>query len=89
MAAEIKILPHESVTANYGESYMVMVGQLVIMQCADNHQAEFFARKLNMARESKLHTAMNILTEQCGLSESFAKALYHDLLTDGHQGYVN
>jgi hypothetical protein len=89
MPAEITVRPDGTITRHFGETYSVEIGIQTVIVVADPHQAEWFARRLNMARESKLHTAMNILTEQLGWSEEYAKYVYHLLLTDGATQTLN
>lgn len=89
MPAEIHVRADGVITQSFGKSYSVEIGDHTIVVVADEHQAEWFARRLNMARESKMHTAMNILTEQLGWSEEHAKYIYHLLLTDGATQTLN
>lgn len=89
MPAEIHVRADGSITQSFGESYSVEIGDQTVIVVADHMQAEWFARRLNMVRESKLHTAMNILTEQLGWSEEHAKYIYHLLLTDGATQTMN
>lgn len=62
--------------------HRIQIGGSTIFITPDTTQANWYARRLNMARESGLHTAMNILTEQLGLSEDYAKHIYHMLHED-------
>lgn len=68
------------------EYYRVCIGASTIMLTPDVRHAEWCARRFNMARESGVHTAMNILTEQMGFSEEYAKHLYHMLHEEAFNG---
>lgn len=57
----------------------VNVGVVTVFVVPDEKCADRISRLLHMARESKHHTAMNILTEQLFLGEHAAQVLLHML----------
>lgn len=79
MAAITVVIEEGSAILTMGEYYAIRIGDATIMATLDRHQANWIARKLNMARESGKHTAMNILTEQLGLSENEALRILEGL----------
>lgn len=57
----------------------VNLGGLTLFITPDQVSADHIARLLNMARESKHHTGMNILTQQLFLGEEAAKLVLYML----------
>lgn len=89
MSVQIKIVPDASLTMQLGDSWSVLLNERILFQCADEQQADWFARKLSAARSESKHNAMNILREQLGFSEPMAESIFFVLKTDAaanHEG---
>lgn len=56
-------------------SVSVVIGEFTLYIVPDLASADRIARLLNSARESKYHTAMNILTEQLFMATETAQAV--------------